>query len=81
MALNPRISNPQLSILPPTQNLSHNEHYDIVIFLKRKLLDDEKFNFLKNFLQSERNYVSDYNIVHLIIYGWQDIQIWYKLHV
>ena len=63
------------------QNLSHNEHYDIVIFLKRKLLDDEKFNFLKNFLQSERNYVSDYNIVYLIIYGWQDIQIWYKLHV
>ena len=63
------------------QNLSHNEHYDIVIFLKRKLLDDEKSNFLKNFLQSERNYVSDYNIVHLIIYGWQDIQIWYKLHV
>ena len=81
MALNPRISNPQLSILPPMQNLSHNEHYDIVIFLKRKLLDDEKFNFLKKFLQSERNYVSDYNIVHLIIYGWQDIQIWYKLHV
>ena len=63
------------------QNLSHNEHYDIVIFLKRKLLDDEKSNFLKNFLQSDRNYVSDYNIVYLIIYGWQDIQIWYKLHV